>query len=268
MSPERWAARPEVLRDVSEWAAQEAVIALSITAQAAEAQLERSLTLVHRLPATLDALEAGRLHPGHLWPLLEHVAPIADAELRAQVEAELLAWMAGRVTTPAQLADKTRRVVLARNARAAGRRLAAALEERGLHLRPERTPGMAAVTAVMTMPQAQALHRALGAYAEALDDDPPQDGAERRTRGKKMVDCLLDLVLRPGETELPPVQVLLTVVASLGTLLGGDQPRGGRRPRRAGGDGPRPGARPRRPEPRRGTAGSDARNARRPGGGR
>ena len=39
-----------------------------------------------------------------------------------------------------------------------------------------------------------------------------------------MVDCLLDLVLRPGETDLPPVQVLLTMVASVGTLAGGDAP--------------------------------------------
>jgi hypothetical protein len=63
MSAERWAARPELLRDVSEWAAQEVVIALSITAQAADTQLERSLTLLHRLPATLDALEAGLCTP-------------------------------------------------------------------------------------------------------------------------------------------------------------------------------------------------------------
>ena len=223
MSAERWAARPEVLRDVSEWAAQEVVIALSITQQTAEARLERALTLVHRLPATLDALEAGALHPGHLWPLLEHVAPIADARLRREIEADLLAWMAGRVTTPAQLGDKTRRMVLARDARTAVRRLAAAIRERGVHLRPERTPGMAALTVVLTMPEALALHRALGAYADAVDD-APGEGADRRTRGQKLVDCLLDLVLRPGETDLPPVQVLLTVVASLGTLLGGDQP--------------------------------------------
>ena len=39
-----------------------------------------------------------------------------------------------------------------------------------------------------------------------------------------MADCLMDLVLRPGETDLPPVQVLLTVVASVGTLAGGDEP--------------------------------------------
>ena len=101
MSPERWAARPEVLRDVSEWAAQELVVALSISAQAAETLLVRSLTLVHRLPGTLAALEAGALHPGHLWPMLEKVAPIENDAVRAEVEAELLRWSAGRVTTPA-----------------------------------------------------------------------------------------------------------------------------------------------------------------------
>src|SRR5215208_4925415 len=68
MSPERWAARPEPLRGVSEWAAQELVVALSISSEAAETLLTRSLTLVHRLPGTLAALEAGALHPGHLWP--------------------------------------------------------------------------------------------------------------------------------------------------------------------------------------------------------
>src|SRR3712207_8607618 len=101
MSAERWAARAEVLRPVSEWAGQELAVALSLSEQAAEALLSRSLTLVHRLPAVLAALEAGRLHPGHLWPLLDKVAPVADDGLRASIEAELLTWVAGRaVTTP------------------------------------------------------------------------------------------------------------------------------------------------------------------------
>ena len=57
-------------------------------------------------------------------------------------------------------------------------------------------------------------------YADALDDG---DGPPR-TRGQKMADCLLDLVLRPGETELPAVQAQLTVVAPVATWIGGDQP--------------------------------------------
>jgi hypothetical protein len=222
MSPERWAARPEVLRPVSEWAAQELVVALSISEQAAEALLTRSLTLVHRLPGTLAALEAGALHPGHLWPMLEKVAPVEDPTIRAAVEDELLRWAAGRVTTPSQLGAKARRILLARNARSAAGRLAKAVAERGVHLRPESTDGMATVTAVLTMPEAQALYRALAALADGLDDGDGDGDGDPRTRGQKMADCLMDLVLRPGESDLPPVQVLLTAVAPVAALLGGD----------------------------------------------
>ncbi len=219
MSAERWAARPACLRTVSEWATQELVVALSISAQAAEAQLTRSLDLVHRLPGTLAALEAGALHPGHLWSMLDKVAPIEDATVRAQVEAELLRWACGRVVSPAQLGDKARREVGRRDVRAAARRLEKALKARGIHLRPHEDDGMATISVVATLPEAQALYRALVVCAESLDEDGNQ-----RTRGQKMLDCLLDLVLRPGESDLPPVQVLLTVVASIATLAGGDQP--------------------------------------------
>ncbi|MGZ4658437.1 MAG: DUF222 domain-containing protein, partial [Blastococcus sp.] len=221
MSAERRAGRPEVLAGVSEWAAQELVVALSISSAAAEALLTRSLTLVHRLPATLSALEAGALHCGHLWPMLEKVAPIADPKVRRQVEAGLLGWAAGRVTTPAQLGAKARRMVLASDARGAAQRLTAALRRRGVSLRPDDTDGLATVTALVTVPEAQALVDTLGRYADALDEEP---GQPTRTRGQKMVDCLLDLVLRPGETDLPPVQAQWTLVAPVSTLAGGDQP--------------------------------------------
>ena len=219
MSAERWAARPEALRQVSEWTTQELVVALSLSAPAAETLLIRSLDLVHRLPGTLVALEAGALHPGHLWTMLDKVAPIEDAAVRAEVEAALLRWAAGRVVAPPQLNRRALREVTRRDVRAAARRLEKALLQRGIHLRPDGTDGMATLTVVATMPEAQALHRALVACAEALTD--PDDP---RTRGQKMLDCLLDLVLRPGENDLPPVQVLLTVVASIATLTGGDGP--------------------------------------------
>ncbi|MCW2509746.1 MAG: putative endonuclease, partial [Modestobacter sp.] len=43
-------------------------------------------------------------------------------------------------------------------------------------------------------------------------------------RAQRMVDCLVDLVLRPGEHGLAPVQAQLTVVATVRTLLGDDEP--------------------------------------------
>ncbi len=219
MGAERRAMRPAVLSDVSEWAGQELGLALEITQQSAETLLERSLTLVHRLPRTLEALESGAVHVGHLFPMLERVGPIADAEKRAEVEAKLLAWRAGRVTTPAQLVDKARRLGLLVDARDSARRLVEAVRRRGVHLRPDREDGMAQAVALLTVPEAAALVDALGRYADALDEP-----GDERTRNQKMADCLLDLVLRPGENGLAPVQAHLTVVASASTLAGGDEP--------------------------------------------
>jgi hypothetical protein len=222
MSADRRAARPASLAGVSEWAAQELAIALSITTPAAEALLDQSLTLVHRLPRTLAALEAGRLHVGHLWPLLDKVATVDDAAVRERLERDVLAWMAGRqVTTPAQLGAKLRRELLARNVRSAARELEAALRRRGVRVRPDRVDGMAVLSALLTVPEAEALLDALRRYADAVEDDaadPP------RNRQQTMADCLLDLVLRPGETTLPVVQAQLTVVAGVSTLAGGDEP--------------------------------------------
>ncbi|TYP86121.1 DUF222 domain-containing protein [Blastococcus xanthinilyticus] len=220
MGADRRAVRPDVLAGVSEWAVQELALAQEISSQAAEALLTRSLTLVHRLPRTLDALEAGALHEGHLWPMLSTVAPIADAKLRAAVESEVLAWAAGRITTPAQLGDKARRVVLRRDARDAAGRLERALRGRGVSVRPDSEDGMAVLSALLTVPEAQALLDALGRYADALAADPD----DTRTRGQRMADCLLDLVLRPGEKDHAPVQAQLTVVAGVRALLGSDEP--------------------------------------------
>ena len=219
MNEERRAARPAVLSDVSEWAGQELALALELSSQAAETLLERSLTLVHRLPRTLGALESGALHVGHLFPMLERVAPIADDEKRAEVEAKLLDWMAGRVTTPPQLAAKARRLGLLIDARDSARRLAEAVRRRGVFARPDHRDGMAQAVALLTVPEAAALIDALGRYADALDEP-----GDTRTRNQKMADCLLDLVLRPGENGLAPVQAHLTVVASAATLAGGDEP--------------------------------------------
>ena len=216
MSAARRATRPQVLAEVSEWATQELAVALSLSTEGAQQLLTRSLTLVHRLPGTLAALETGTLHPGHLWTMLERVGPIADDTGRGRTERELLTWAAQRITTPAQLSDKARRMGLAR---LDAERLLQALRERGVSVRPDRRDGMAVVESLLTVPEAQAMVSVLGRYADALDDP-----ADSRTRGQQMADILLDLVLRRGEHELPPMQAQVTVVAGVPTLIGADRP--------------------------------------------
>ena len=225
MRPERWAARAEVLRPVSEWAVPELVIALSRSGTDVQRLLERSL-LLRRVPGVLAAVEAGALNDAHLWAFLDLLAPVDDAALRAEVEGAVLGWLAARaaghrITTPPQLRDKLRRELQRRGAREAAQRELQALRERGVFRQEERGEGMGAVAAVLTEPEVQALLLALEAYADAVDDEP---GAPPRTRAQKMADCLLDLVLRPGESGHPPVQVVLTLVASVSTVLGGDEP--------------------------------------------
>jgi hypothetical protein len=81
---------------------------------------------------------------------------------------------------------------------------------------------MATLTALLTVPEAAALIEALGRYADAIEDGA--DDGPSRTRQQKMADCLVDLVLRPGETDLPVVQAQLTLVAPIPTMIGGGQP--------------------------------------------
>ena len=85
------AARPAVLTPVSEWAVDEVMIAFGLSSAAAAALLAESITLVQRLPATLDALEAGALSWGHARRLAEVLAPLADEGVGAEVEERLLA---------------------------------------------------------------------------------------------------------------------------------------------------------------------------------
>jgi len=223
MSASRWAARPEVLRPVSEWATSEAQVALVRPEGAVQGLLERSLTLVSCLPGTLAALEGGLCHEGHVPPMLDHVAGIADELVRAEVEAELLCWIAaraagGQLTTGPELRERAVRVVRRRNARDEAQKQLKALRERGVHRGRARVDGLAGLEVVGTTAEIEALAAALTAYADAVADEP---GAPPRTRVQKMLDCLQDLVLRPGENGLAPVQARFTLVAAVETLLDG-----------------------------------------------
>ncbi|MGY1844136.1 DUF222 domain-containing protein [Modestobacter sp. SYSU DS0875] len=211
------AARPSALAPVSEWAVDEVAVALSLTDAAATRVVVQSLQLVERLPGTLRALERGALTWDHARVMSELVAPL-DEEVRATAEERLLGRLGSK--TPAQLRVAAHRVVARLDAAAVARRIAAAIRDRHVAVHPG-ADGMGTLSATLPLPVLRAVQNALEQYADAAA--VPGD---ERTRAQRMADCLVDLVLRPGEHGLAPVQAQLTVVAGAGTLLGTDDEPG------------------------------------------
>ena len=81
--------------------------------------------------------------------------------------------------------------------------------------------GMAAVTALLTMPEAQAAVPGAGGLRRR---DRRRPGRSRAPAGRRWSTACSTWCCARGRPMLPPVQVLLTVVASIGTLAGGDEP--------------------------------------------
>jgi Domain of unknown function (DUF222) len=210
------AARPSILATVSEWAVDEVATALSLTSARAQAWMVQSLQLVDRLPATLDALAAGELTWEHAAALCQVVSPLDD-EHRAEAEARVLARLGHK--TPTQLRAAAHRVVQRLDGQAISRRVETALRERGIHLHPT-GDGLGTLSLThLPLPVLRAVQDALRQYADAA-----RAPGDERTRQQRMADCLVDLVLRPGAHGLAPVQAQLTIVATVRTLLGGDDP--------------------------------------------
>jgi hypothetical protein len=209
------AARPAALTPVSEWAVDEVAVALQLSSSAASNLLVESVLLTERLPATLAALRKGRLSWRHAQVMTDLVARLSD-ELRPVAEERLLARIEGK--TPSQLRVAARRVVQRLDAEALARRVVEAVRGRRVGVYPG-DDGMATLSAVLPVPVARAVQDALRQYAEAAAAE-----GDERTLDQRMVDCLVDLVLRPGAHGMAPVQARLTVVAAVETLLGSDEP--------------------------------------------
>jgi hypothetical protein len=216
MSAATRAARPPALTAVSEWAVDEAAVALRIPGRTAEAQLCDALILAERLPRTLAMLERAELSPAHARQMVAVVGPVADDALRAGIESHVLGLLGNK--TPPQLGDCARRIVLRRDAEAAARQLVGAVRDRGVRL-VDRRDGTGTIQLDLPLPTCAAIYRKLEAQAEQARVD-----GDQRTKQQRMADVLADLVLRPGEHGRPAVTVALTLVATLETMLGGDEP--------------------------------------------
>ena len=186
------AARPSTLATVSEWAVDEVAAALSLTSAKATAWMVQSLQLVDLLPATLDALAAGRLTWDHAAAMCQVVAPLDD-EIRADAEDRLLARLGHK--TPTQLRAAAHRVVQRLDGQAIGRRVQTALRDRGIAIHPT-GDGLGSLTVTnLPLPVLRAVQDALRQYADAAKTRRPPhppaadgrlpsrpDPAARRTR--------------------------------------------------------------------------------------
>ncbi|MGY1640948.1 hypothetical protein ACI782_07395 [Geodermatophilus sp. SYSU D00703] len=213
MSAATRAARPAALTDVSEWAVDEVAPTRRHQRSGGHGPTQR-LDRAHR--AALDLLARGRLSPAHARQMVTIVGPVADDAVRADIEGHVLRLLGDK--TPPPLGDCARRIVLRKDAEAAGRKLVAAIRERGVRLHDRRN-GTGTLIVDLPLPTAAAVYRHLEAYA-----DQTRVEGDERTKQQRMADCLTDLVLRAGQHGMPPVTIALTLVATLETMLGGNEP--------------------------------------------
>ncbi|HSL07716.1 MAG TPA: DUF222 domain-containing protein [Pseudonocardiaceae bacterium] len=161
---------------------------LTVSARTAACRVGDAWSLCTRLPATLAAMESGRITLAK--------ARVLDAET-ANLSAEHIAAVEARVLgkapkqTPGQLRAATRRAVLATDPAAAQRRAERARRERGVQMWRE-PDGMATLSAYLPAGDA------LGVFA-VLDEHARHAGfpGDERTLEARRGDALVDLVLNP-----------------------------------------------------------------------
>jgi hypothetical protein len=161
---------------------------LTASARTAACRVSDAWSLCTRLPATLAALESGRITLAKARILDAETANLSEDHI-AQVEQQVLAKAPKQ--TPGQLRAATRRAVLSTDPAAAQKRAERARRERGVQLWPE-PDGMATLSAYLPAGDA------LGVYA-VLDEHARHAGfpGDERTLEARRGDALVDLVLNP-----------------------------------------------------------------------
>lgn len=164
---------PEIER---EYVKEELRAALCESAMAADTRLALAAMLTGRLPATLDALEAGAITIRHVRRLADAIAPLGDTEA-ATVESAALTFAPGRDLSA--FCRKVRREVLNLDTRSPEEQLADALERRRVWDGPEQ-PGMSQFGAVLPADGCRALMIALDLVAGQAPIDDPRSMEQRR----------------------------------------------------------------------------------------
>ena len=212
---------------VSEFFADELALVKGISVNAAVSLIDRSLALVHQLPATWAALADSLIDEARANAIVKALAGQStdadghvDPAVVAEVEAQAVEWaLAGE--TPRRLQDRTAAALIALDEAAADRRRKQA--ERHADVTTQATAdGMGQLVAELPMPVAVACRETVDEYARMLKAD-----GDARPIGQLRALVLADLVLRPWDTSREPVTAHLQVLAPLPGFGGGAAPAAG-----------------------------------------
>jgi hypothetical protein len=200
-------------RSYSSMAAHEVGPALAMSPATAERRLDLAFDLATRLPATLDALEAGRIDYGRAAAMAELTEPLSAEQARA-VEQTVLAR--GGRSSHSTFRQAIRRAVLRTDPAGAAERRRDAEAGREVGIRPLED-GMAQLSLTLPAELAGAVYDRLTALARAVaaDGDP-------RTLDQLRVDVAAALLLGACEHlhEAGEAQVEVHVTVPATTLLG------------------------------------------------
>jgi hypothetical protein len=195
------------------WAREEVAAALGLAPVTAGSRLKNAEQLCTRLPATLDALLAGRIKAMQATAITEASYVLANSLLPA-FENRVLTRAPEQ--TLAQLRQSVKRAVLRFDPASAEQRRQRAVEDRCVRI-SDAGDGMAWLTALLPAPQAHACYAKLDAGARLA---PPQDP---RTLDQLRADLFVDAVLTGLSGTLPTkhgLQPNISVIVSLETLAG------------------------------------------------
>ncbi|MGH3938949.1 MAG: DUF222 domain-containing protein [Pseudonocardiaceae bacterium] len=171
-----------------ESAVAEVGLMLRVSARTAARRVGDAWSLCARLPATLTALESGRITLAKARVVDGETLNLSP-EHTALVEQKVLAKAPDQ--TPGQLRAATRRAVLSTDPAAARERAERARRERGVRMWPE-PDGMATLSAYLPAADAVGVFAVLDEYARRAGF-----AGDKRTLEARRGDALVDLVLNP-----------------------------------------------------------------------
>ncbi|MBE0009137.1 HNH endonuclease [Arthrobacter sp. AET 35A] len=186
--------------DPRDWGYEKTVTATEISAalhipeRTAGFLVEHSTLLTRYCPATLGALEAGKLSKRHAWAVVEEATSIPDTDptVTADFESQLIGMAS--LTTVAKFRHQANRLREELHPETITTRRKRAVKERGVFLTPS-YDGMAWLEAYLPVDQAAGIFHRVDTAARAL-----QGPDEPRTLTQLRADVLIDVLTSAGAT--------------------------------------------------------------------